>query len=454
MESLDDALDGLDEALNKQALEALKVSKAAVDSQRSAVAAAAAAGKQQQKSVHAADEDDASDSGDSSDEDRRPARPGPPAAGRKTYAAGGGDDDDDILCSNTCCAIFVGVLAVLVGALMYVASRPVDPLDRLLDTRVVQFRGDGVLRTVVYAGQVGGAQPGVTGPNGRDTDWAVFFYKPYCGACQRVWPAFRALGATANTSGRLRFGEVDCVADRHVCSMLKAEKHPVVRIYRAKPPPSSAGGGAAATAAASSGKKATLGFRREPAREWSGLLIAYELVDWFMQLQHGDDALLPSTGIDWPSPEELGAAIRRFKARGKTQHESSLSKRPADPAGYLVDAEAALAYGLVDHVFPHAGTPLAGERLQLQLQWLDLQSVTFPKASVRARLAKLHERLKIRDKWQRDAYEVAVRSHGFSTAPPKPGTWKWCAPDRRWGRGGYSCGLWVLLHTTLSNCNR
>lgn len=171
-------------------------------------------------------------------------------------------------------------------------------------------------------------------------------------------------------------------------------------------------------------------------------------------VQEGPDAILPTEGIDWPSAEELGAAIRRFKARGKTRHESSLSKRPADPAGYLVDAEAALAYGLVDHVFPYAGTPLKGDRLNVMMQWLEMHEQTFPRAAVRERVAKLRSRLAIRDSWQQDDYEAAVRSHGFSTKPPTDDTWRWCSPSLRWGRGGYSCALWVLLHTTLANTYR
>ena len=121
------------------------------------------------------------------------------------------------------------------------------------------------------------------------------------------------------------------------------------------------------------------------------------------------DSILPKEGIDWPSAEELGAAIRRFKARGKTQHDSSLSKRPADPAGYLTDAEVALGYGLIDHAFPYDDAPLTGDRLQTMIRWLEMHADTFPKASVRARVAKLKDRLAIRDAWKRRDYEVAVR---------------------------------------------
>ena len=358
------------------------------------------------------------------------SHPGKPGSGP------GEDEEDDPFdcCTGRCMSFCVAILALILGLLMYSASDP-DPLD----TRVTVFKGDGVLRTVVWPGQAGGAQPGVRGPNGRDTDWAVFFYKPYCGACQRVWPAFRALGATTNSSGRLRFGEVDCVADRGVCSMMKAEKHPVVRIYRAT--------------SSWQSKSGTTLFKREQVAEWSGLLIAYEVVDWFKSLQQGEDALLDGN-VTWAPDAELASAMRRFKSRGRTQHESSLTHRPSDPAGYLTDAEASFAFGLTDHVFPHASAPLEGDRLESLLNWLDLHSRTFPKKRVRDQIRSLRTRLGARTKWERGAYETAVRTNGFSTDPPAESSWRWCTRERMAGRGGYSCALWVLLHTTLANSPR
>jgi hypothetical protein len=348
------------------------------------------------------------------------------------------DEDIDDPQQWTCtAAVAITLVAVVVAFAISLLSGPADPLD----TRVVQFQGDGALRTVRYPGLGSGV---VSGPNGRDTDWAIFFYKPYCGACQRVWPAFRALGATTNSSGRLRFGEVNCVTDRGVCTMLGADKHPLVRIYRAT---SSTSSGPKPKAPASRSS----GFTREPIAEWSGLLIAYELVDWFKSLQQSNEKIIHPSVV-WPSPDDLGDAMRRFRARGKTQHDSSLSRRPDDPAGYLVDAELALTQGLVDHLFPHADAMLEGGRLTTLLRWLDLQSDAFPRASVRQRLKSLRTRLAHRPRWEREKYEGAVRAQNFSTDPPQDSEWRWCTPHN--GRGGYSCGLWVLFHTTLANVQR
>lgn len=36
------------------------------------------------------------------------------------------------------------------------------------------------------------------GPNNEDVTWAVFFFKPYCGACRRIKPTFEALVSERN----------------------------------------------------------------------------------------------------------------------------------------------------------------------------------------------------------------------------------------------------------------
>lgn len=250
------------------------------------------------------------------------------------------DEGDDLFlcCGPHTAVITSAIIALLIG--VFAATRPTpDPLD----TRVTSFRDDEMLRSVVWAGRGGSTTPG---PNGRDTDWAVFFYRPYCGACKRVWPAFRALGATTNSTGRLRFGEVDCARDRGVCAREGVEAQPLVRLYRAGPVRG----------------PATPTFKREVIAEWQGMLIGYELVDWFASLKGVHDGALIGPHVSFPKADELGEAMRRFKARGRTQHDTSLSRRPADPAGYLVDAELALAHGLTDHAFPRADAPLGGER--------------------------------------------------------------------------------------------
>ena len=86
------------------------------------------------------------------------------------------------------------------------------------------------------------------------------------------------------------------------------------------------------------------------------------------------------------------------------------------------------------------------------LRWLDLQAAAFPKASVRLQAKALRTRLANRPRWGRSNYEAAVKAQGFSIAPPADKSWRWC--DMSNGRGGYSCALWTLFHTTLANVAR
>ena len=49
-----------------------------------------------------------------------------------------------------------------------------------------------------------------------------------------------------------------------------------------------------------------------------------------------------------------------------------MSRRPTDPAGYLVDARLALEWGLADHIFPTTSA-LSGRRRSALLRWIELQ---------------------------------------------------------------------------------
>ena len=177
---LDDALNALDETLKvareqagsaaePEGLDVGTDTKAYIEALRKRNVPASA-----NKKDDDAEDDDSDDSDSSEDSADRP----PP---RRTTAKTTEDEEDlGDICSTGCITVCALLVSVIIGLLLYRNSGPPDPLD----TRVVKFKGDGVLRTVVWPGQSGGAQQGVYGPNGRETDWAVFFYKPYCGACQ------------------------------------------------------------------------------------------------------------------------------------------------------------------------------------------------------------------------------------------------------------------------------
>ena len=96
--------------------------------------------------------------------------------------------------------------------------------------------------------------------------------------------------------------------------------------------------------------------------------------------------------------------MRKLKATGKVSHESAMEVRPEDPGGYITDAELALQYGLIDHVFAGGSSDsepeLSGARLNVLLKWISLQQESFPRASVRTKLTTLFKRLQQRPKWK------------------------------------------------------
>ena len=357
-------------------------------------------------------------------------------------AKGAADDDDDDeglgWCGTAVCGGFVLGSIFLLGLFL---NRNAEPYRKL---KVESFANDEVLRTVVWP-QSGGSARG--GPNGPDVDWAIFFYKPYCGACRRVRPVFHALARTTNATAHLRFGEVDCVKHRGVCSMLEVESQPRIRLYKA------AGGAEAAKArmaekAKPGGSRVQNRWRRESAAEWQGMLIAYEISSWFERLQA--DGLLSSL-IEWPSRDAAAAALREYKAKGDSQHDLSTTVRPKDPAGYLHDARLALEQGLTDHVFlavaaadqrtkpaaaasgsadaadaPAKKLELGGSKLKRLRSWIALQSDTFPQRAVRLKLAALHAALGGRGKWVEPRYDALLTKHGFATQPAEPSEWRWC----------------------------
>lgn len=55
--------------------------------------------------------------------------------------------------------------------------------------------------------------------NNENVTWAVYFYKPYCGACKRIRPVVEALGSTVNHTNALRFAALDCTKCVHFPSI-------------------------------------------------------------------------------------------------------------------------------------------------------------------------------------------------------------------------------------------
>ena len=85
-------------------------------------------------------------------------------------------DEEPLECSNTCIAISIGIVAILFGWIGHRLSQPVDPLD----SRVAEFEGDGVLRTVVYPHQGGAGGRYVPGPNSRAVSYTHLTLPTIC----------------------------------------------------------------------------------------------------------------------------------------------------------------------------------------------------------------------------------------------------------------------------------
>ena len=152
------------------------------------------------------------------------------------------------------------------------------------------------------------------GPNSREVAWAVFFHRPYCGACRRVRPFFEALAETTNHPDKLRFGLVDCVRYRGICEREGVTAPPVVRVYRF---------------AGESAKK------REPVAVWERqLLIGTELMKWFDGVR--ESGLINET-VQWPDEREIAAAMMEIKANGQfALQDAAVTKdapHMADPLG-------------------------------------------------------------------------------------------------------------------------
>lgn len=292
--------------------------------------------------------------------------------------------------------LLVGALA---ASLLLVVSHEDPPVVTLEQS---------LFRTVI-----GGVDP--------EKDWVVFFYKPYCGACRRVRPVFHALAKTTNTT-RLKFGEIDCVKWRPLCHHAGAKAQPVIKLYR------------------SAGKS-----RREVA-SWQGMLIAYEVLDWFYSLKQQD-----LIHADFAEPDVIADEMRRFKVSGPP-----VETLTSDPKASVDAALVAFRMGLHDAVFQRG--PLSGDRLIAMLEWLDACGFALPVKTWRARADALRDNLAKQPSWSLNAFYKLLKKH--DVVEPTQREWEQlghCAPvasASSSGVGGYPCSLWTLFHTLLANSDR
>ncbi|KAJ8601026.1 hypothetical protein CTAYLR_007976 [Chrysophaeum taylorii] len=266
-----------------------------------------------------------------------------------------------------------------------------------------------LFKTVISGSSTGG-------PNAPETTWAVFFYKPYCGACRRVRPIFHALATTTNHTKQLRFGEIDCVKWRPLCNHAGAKSQPVIKIYSAKE---------------------TGAFPRREVASWQGVLIAYEVLGWFVGLQSRGAI---DADVVFASDEVLAEAMRKFKESGDHRVDRT-AKKTANPRAYLDAVDRAWRMGLHDAVFQRDDA-LGGERLVAMAEWLDALGYALPAKPWRDLADKLRTRLVDKQTWSPERWAKLLKSYGV--AEP--------SFDRL--ACGYPCSLWQLFHALLANSDR
>ena len=118
-------------------------------------------------------------------------------------------------------------------------------------------------------------------PNNEKIVWALFFHKPYCGSCRRVRPVFEALGSLVEETHTLRFAAIDCVKYRIFCDKEGIDKQPRIALYHPT--------------------KSSKGVSRAQNGVWSGMLMPWEVFNWFKTMQH--QGKIPSK-VKWSVSDE------------------------------------------------------------------------------------------------------------------------------------------------------
>ena len=332
---------------------------------------------------------------------------------------------------------------------------------------------DSFYKTVLYADK----SWDLGAHNHENVSWAVFFHKPYCGACRRIRPMFHALAENLNFTEHLRFASLDCVRYRVFCQREGIEREPLIRIYSTV----SVTGGKSKSELAemkaqgkqrpSSNKKKWI---RRKVVDWKGMLVAYEVFAWFRDVQAAG-ALSPL--IEWPDMDTLSASMHKFKTESRlhtgqlealTSSDAGGANDPlaklqqSNPLGYLVDIKSAMHLGFLDDVFGGHAKVLNGQRLTTMINWVEVLSYTYPLKAERKRLDNLRSVLQRKSSWRAKEFNGQVKlTLGMTQEPGPTGTdtqhYSWCRSLGEGngggldGVGGYPCGLWLLFHTMLAN---
>mmetsp|Transcript_6421 Transcript_6421/g.8236 ORF Transcript_6421/g.8236 Transcript_6421/m.8236 type:complete len:419 (-) Transcript_6421:164-1420(-) len=262
-----------------------------------------------------------------------------------------------------------------------------------------------------------------------------FFYKPYCGACRRVRPFFHALAQTTNTT-KLRFGEVDCVKWRPLCNHAGAKTQPQIKLYSSR------------NLHTIKIKKRFQHDARIDIASWQGLLVAYEIFDWFKQCQH--DGLL-AQDIAWPADNLLAEYMLKFKQKHDVRHDRATSKKMNySPRLYLQAVDLAWRMSLHDAIFQRQEDDdkiLKNEALQCFRDWLQTLSLALPIKAWRDSVLILQSKL--------DTHPVLTEAVLTKTLQElniyEPNSWEIVKPLCSLPQREYPCSLWILFHSLLAN---
>ena len=310
-----------------------------------------------------------------------------------------------------CSSIVSLVIALFSAAMipvMYMMKQSVDAEQSRRDTvgsvnrpRVVHMKAGDLYNTVIGPTE-DKRRWANAGPNDQDVVWAVFFHKPYCGACRRLRPIFEALGATTNETGKLRFAMYDCVANKVFCDREGVTSQPRIRLYKYPPPkaPKSASDEPVDEFDQFLEDDDSYGAgrdRRVAVREWAGMLINYVVVEWFRDQQAS--GVIPSE-VQYADEQTLARYMLRFKMDGEAQHDSAIgtlqgSVAGNDRGGFVSDITSALHFGMYDQIF-EGTAPLSTRRFRALIRFIDVVSQRFPVAETRERFTALLNELRVR----------------------------------------------------------
>lgn len=61
--------------------------------------------------------------------------------------------------------------------------------------------------------------------------WLVDFYAPWCGPCQQLAPEWRQLAKMLSDMDKIKVGQVNCDAERALCTQQGVQSYPTIRLY-------------------------------------------------------------------------------------------------------------------------------------------------------------------------------------------------------------------------------